>query len=1183
MGKLEEVGKKVLETTKNILDYHLNGNHEGVVFNDYAILRKPIGIASKSYGFMEATLHRNIGSHQFEFDGYATLLGMNANPYLNSEVSPWFMLDKDKQKYDNYLNYVNKTYFHGTMLPPNFQRMVDKMKLFDYTELIGENSYVGAIHHYDIDNILGARLLIPNGATNPNGYNDTKLGIINNFYLSSMLYASYEEMNSRLTSSYEQPSSGDEEYVNGNSYSVTQGAYSEFGFKGTYGLNDNTYWSRTSTVIPQQNILPDKIISSLEYQGLSRFLGSTSEALYKASGGKNREFIMKSIYGVDLMLETPFLGNGAIDYNIIKKRSQKKYYTAIEDKDSVSNDYLSQITNHSIGYEVVSRDTVEHYARFHFTNPGNDNYKTFGTFLAYLEAEGNNSPVSFNNELGNAGIAYGRYETYNNLLNGKDIISYTNEQFKKNQYKTIIGRFHTDKDEYDKLSSAVSQYGLSRGRNLLKRHHKNQNTNGFEDPYCRVWTYHKQYSTYSNLIRPFINNGKDNRMADELDDKLEKSYQVNRKHLRENSVINKTNRLLNIAPTTSGDPIYRCMFSIENLAWKGSDLFENTKYKKGPQKGRIMWFPPYGLTFNENVNTNWSATQFIGRGEKIYSYVDTERSGNLSFILLIDHPSIINSVSKATETQGGVDDVESTEQALLRFFAGCEVLGDSVNKQQNGEDKHAQSAATTTNIVESIQDLSIKFNIYFPNNYSGKDDEPKTMVQYLINGLGPNLYESNMQYTVDGEHIGGYEIQNNKGISYITEWKNGVPSNPLFYAKGEGKEYAINALLCDNKNGGENNWGYRVDEDKENEILKNINNYLDTVSFGLNTVCVEGSEVLCNFVDFATYMGHSEMGDKKVVSTLNSVLNTHKIKTIKLCGYSTQSGEHSANVILAKERAKSVKKWLCTNIFLDLVNDIQITTQDNISVPIDDINSKESKENRKVSVEIILQSEDISNNTPDQASMGNMTPLLENHYTQEEGGIDTRQTQTKTSTESDIVEIKNEYNEFDFFQEISVNNPFLRNKIVDKIKYFDPAFHSITPEGFNSRLTFLHQCTRQGATNSASESNGNNVRNLSFGAPPICVLRIGDFFNTKIIINSLNITYDETCWDMNDEGIGVMPMMAKVDISFHFLGGSDLSGPIARLQNAVSFNYYANTSVYDTVADINKDKINNSKDNDSTK
>ena len=45
-------------------------------------------------------------------------------------------------------------------------------------------------------------------------------------------------------------------------------------------------------------------------------------------------------------------------------------------------------------------------------------------------------------------------------------------------------------------------------------------------------------------------------------------------------------------------------------------------------------------------------------------------------------------------------------------------------------------------------------------------------------------------------------------------------------------------------------------------------------------------------------------------------------------------------------------------------------------------------------------------------------------------------------------------------------------------------------------------------------------------------------------------------------------MFAKVSLNFVFLGGSDLAGPISRLQNAVSFNYYANTSVYDNRAEM---------------
>jgi hypothetical protein len=145
----------------------------------------------------------------------------------------------------------------------------------------------------------------------------------------------------------------------------------------------------------------------------------------------------------------------------------------------------------------------------------------------------------------------------------------------------------------------------------------------------------------------------------------------------------------------------------------------------------------------------------------------------------------------------------------------------------------------------------------------------------------------------------------------------------------------------------------------------------------------------------------------------------------------------------------------------------------------------------------------------------------------------------------------------------------MHNLISNKSKYFDPAFHSISPEGFNSRITFLHQCTRQGSTvGNADGSPETTAYNLAFGRPPICVLRLGDFYYTKIIINTLSIQYESPQWDLNPEGIGVMPMFAKINIGFTFLGGSDLAGPIARLQNAVSFNYYANTSVYDDRAEM---------------
>jgi hypothetical protein len=175
--------------------------------------------------------------------------------------------------------------------------------------------------------------------------------------------------------------------------------------------------------------------------------------------------------------------------------------------------------------------------------------------------------------------------------------------------------------------------------------------------------------------------------------------------------------------------------------------------------------------------------------------------------------------------------------------------------------------------------------------------------------------------------------------------------------------------------------------------------------------------------------------------------------------------------------------------------------------------------------------------------------------------------------------------EYQFFKELKKDDPVLWKSINDKYKYFDPAFHSITPEGFNARLNFLQQCTRQGHTVSASDlSKDENVSptagNLAFGRMPVCVLRIGDFINSRIIIESMSINYssDGIQWDLNPEGVGVQPMYAKISMNIVLLGGQSLNLPITRLQNAQTFDYYANTGVYDNRADrvaIDRDENGN--------
>ena len=209
------------------------------------------------------------------------------------------------------------------------------------------------------------------------------------------------------------------------------------------------------------------------------------------------------------------------------------------------------------------------------------------------------------------------------------MLKYTENLFRNCKINSLVNRFHTKESQPGKK--------LSRGRNLTTL--TGTTVEGYDNPYCRVWTAVHQYSKMKDVIRPFY----DDRGAISLTNvqkKLSTSMRPNNgaEKLGSNSVL-QNNGFVRITPTNESlngneKPIQNYMFSIENLAWKDKNKIL-TKEQKGPNGGRIMWFPPYNLKFSENINVNWNGNSFIGRGEQIYTYTNTERSGTLDFTLLI--------------------------------------------------------------------------------------------------------------------------------------------------------------------------------------------------------------------------------------------------------------------------------------------------------------------------------------------------------------------------------------------------------------------------------------------------------------------------------------------------------------------------------------------------------------------
>ena len=930
--------------------------------------------------------------------------------------------------------------------------------------------------------------------------------------------------------------------------------------------------------------------SEMEASYKPRLLNNISNTGYEYLDAHGNIDCSDVIYSDDIKFTNKF------DSNFIKSREdyiktiKGTYLKKICEKHKEINDFFKNQLNN--GYKLIqekynfaifrkNNDDTEYSVRYIFNNIGNYTYKD-KTYYYYNEHERNQDAPDVNKTYGDKRFETMQKETVS------DIVEYTNNLFKQGQIDTLIGRFHSDSDVKNSLTnSATSKYGISHGRNLLTGGSENIH---YHNPYCRVWTYHHQYSTLKDAIRP---------LSDEATKTLEKELRYYRPNdfgsrLRKYGV-KGLNKLVKITPTYEIKDIQKCMFSIENLAWKGEKkLFEYHNLTRGPYGGRIMWFPPYDLKFSENVNVNWNSNQFIGRGENIYSYTNTERSGQLSFKLLIDHPSVINSHRHEVSNSGDVDDVDSTEQGLLRFFAGCDSLegGDTPYLNQQGEknNRAIQDSGRT--------DVDFSFFVFFPNNFSGTDDGAIYSLLYLINGFGTN------KYILESGDIGDISIEDNLKYRYngyeMDEKSVSQINNENFLGDGDEKnvEYFLNSKTFVTQNGKNKEkkeeiyrYGYRVDKDYQDQKL-NKKNYYDSKTYNLNIkkglakikskFNIDENYQLYSFADVFTALAMPAYQNANInelllnilgnnintndVEKLKKIFQNKDIKEIKIKGCASSHGYADKNKSLSRKRATTIKKWLDDCFKAIKKNNIKVVVEDDYKIGKlnknnRDVNSEDAKLYRNARVDVILSNSTIYENNS-QAQRSNSI-----NFNKKNGD----KIYKDENFNKDYPGYANEYR---FFKELEVNEPFLHNKLVDKIKYFDPAFHSITPEGFQSRLTFLHQCTRQGNTNGSSDTEGNytTANNLAFGRPPICVLRIGDFFYTKIIIDSLSINYNDTVWDLNDEGIGVMPMIADVNISFKFLGGSDISGPISRLQNALSFNHYGNTSIYDNRAEKGEEK-----------
>jgi len=641
------------------------------------------------------------------------------------------------------------------------------------------------------------------------------------------------------------------------------------------------------------------------------------------------------------------------------------------------------------------------------------------------------------------------------------------------------------------------------------------NATGREDgiEYARVFTKDTPYYTYNDLQKKDGITTQGRRFT--------------------NSVLDNTFNL-NIAPMRGPDStnlkvkdgkrsVKKYMFSIENLAWRtasrpGYRVDDLPDCEKGPNGGRIMWFPPYDLKFNDTSSPSFQSTSFLGRPEPMYTYKDTSRSGTLSWKIIVDHPSILNVIVRK-QLKGARK--EKIDSILESFFAGAmkydiyeltkrfgtipsnviqaiqEALQNTTNSDDastllseipSGADGNSNSAVNNNTKLESLKNEYLNVGFYFPFQYLGTNDYQSVFDNYkndsdflrstdfFNNVIEPNFNTIKDKFIND---IANFLKENEGTLTIILDGGiQNVSAIPAPYVKAQ-QTTAENYL-------------------KNNPSLKTF---------------VENKKLIVRSL-FTQYGSVTPKGSSNGGNTFDCFQ--------KLSGTSEQ-------IVL--------KGTACRRVLFQ--NFTFVPKTETTSPP--DVNTIQSN---------------------DQLKPTDRTGTLED---------------LKSGISKKI--IRNLLSECDYFDMIKENAPMVYDSLQEKIKYFSPTFHSMTPEGLNSRLTFLNQCVRPGETIPVIGLNGesiqNNALNTSFGAPPILVLRIGDFYHTKIVPTSLSFTYEPLHYDMNPEGIGIQPMIANVSLNFNIIGGMGIAKPVEQLQNALSFNFYANTEIYDERAVVteNRDKF----------
>ena len=148
-------------------------------------------------------------------------------------------------------------------------------------------------------------------------------------------------------------------------------------------------------------------------------------------------------------------------------------------------------------------------------------------------------------------------------------------------------------------------------------------------------------------------------------------------------------------------------------------------------------------------------------------------------------------------------------------------------------------------------------------------------------------------------------------------------------------------------------------------------------------------------------------------------------------------------------------------------------------------------------------------------------------------------------------------NDFFMNEQKEYDDGYIESKPSDNLKrinnmleglLFQPAYFSGNLVDFKRRMEFLSKMTRPANNTPNMKLNDTTGQweggsGFSFTKPPVCHMRLGDWFNHDIIVNSVSYDYSNAPWTLDDNGKN-QPMWASVTVSFNIVGPAGNSGGV---------------------------------------